>query len=178
MSKKIAALAALGLIGAAVAPAMAVEQTEKWEITLLGSGSNDVDFDGGSFVVNGSVGYYFNDQWQAAVRQSFGYSDTGGSDSDSSWTGTTRVGAFYHFNYAADQRIVPYLGVNVGYIYGDQTADSFIAGPEAGVKWFVNDTTFLYGSVAYEFLFEEADDADSSFDDGQFVYGLGIGFQF
>lgn len=56
--------------------------------------------------------------------------------------------------------------------------ESFIAGPEAGIKYFVNDTTFINLGVEYEFVFEDADKADDAFDDGRFVYLLGIGFRF
>ena len=52
-----------------------------------------------------------------------------------------------------------------------------MAGPEGGVKYFVNNTTFIFGSVQYQFFFEDDDDAEDSFDDGQWVYALGIGFR-
>ena len=51
--------------------------------------------------------------------------------------------------------------------------------PEAGLKYYVKDETFLYGRVAYQFITEDADDADDqSFDDGTFEYVIGIGFNF
>jgi outer membrane protein W len=167
---------ALALIGAsllAAAPAMAIDQAEKWELQLLGAGSNDVDFTAGGFSLNAQLAYYFNDQVAVTARQTASYTDTG---SDDVWSAGTRLGAQYHFNYEPEQEWVPYVGVNAGYLYGD-IADTWIAGPEAGIRYFVNDTTFIGLSVAYEFLFDDADDADSSFDDGQFIYGLGIGFQ-
>jgi hypothetical protein len=162
------------MLGAVAAPSLAVDQTEKWEISLLGSGSNDNDFDAGGFSASASAGYYFTDQFQVQGRQSVTYSDFG----DSSWSAVTRVGAFYHFNYSTEQRLVPYVGGTIGYVYGDAVSDTFVAGPEAGVKFFVNDTTFLFGSVTYDFFFDDGDEADDAFSDGQFVYGLGIGFQF
>lgn len=167
---------AIALIGAsllATAPAMAIDQEQKWELQLIGAGSNDVDFSGGGFTASGQVAYYFTDQFAAVVRQTASFTDTG---SDNQWSAGTRLGAQYHFNYESEQRWVPYVGANIGYLYGDIN-DTWIAGPEAGVKYFVNDTTFIGLSVAYDFLFDNASDADSSFDDGQFVYGLGIGFQ-
>ncbi len=170
---KSKALALIGTALLATSPALAIDQAEKWELQLLGAGSNDVNFEGGGFTATAQIGYYFTDQWQVLVRQSASYTDTG---ADSVWSGSTRLGGAYHFNYSDDQRFVPYLGVNLGYIYGDVN-DTFIAGPELGLRFFVNDTTFITGSVSYEFLFDSTDDADSSFSDGQFVYGLGIGFQ-
>ncbi len=142
-----------------------------WELTLVGSGSNDSDFDAGGFSVNANVGYFIVDNLEIVVRQGFGYTDFGG---DSDWIGATRVAIDYHFDL---ERFQPFIGASIGYLYGDRTVDTFAAGPEAGLKFFVNETTFIYGSVAYEFLFDDAGDADDNFDDGQFVYALGIGFK-
>jgi hypothetical protein len=173
-SSRIAAALALALVGAFATNANAIPLEKQWEFRLSGSGSNDTDFAAGGFNVDATLGYHFTDQLELVGRQSFGYSDFG----DSSWSGGTRLGGYYNFNFDEDQKIVPYAGVNLGYIYGDAVADTFVAGPEAGLKWFVNDTTFVYGSVSYEFFFDKANDIDSNFSDGQFVYGLGIGFKF
>jgi hypothetical protein len=177
MFKKFAALAVAGLaIAAAATPSYAIDQEGKWEVTLLGSGTSDKDFDNGGFAFNGTLNYYFTDQFSVGVRQGASYQDVSGSDDV--WQGQTRVGAFYHFNYDETQRWVPYIGANIGYIYGDNVSDTWVAGPEAGLKFFVNDTTFISGSVGYEFLFDDGDSAEDNIDDGQFFYSLGIGFQF
>lgn len=170
-----AGLGLVSLASTAVQAAPASSTDKPWEIQLAGSGSNDKNFENGGFDVNATVGYYFNDQWQVNVRQGAGYSDFGGG---SSWTGATRVGVDYHFDYNQDQRVIPFVGVELGYVYGDQTNDTWAAGPEAGLKWYVNDTTFIYGSVLYEFLFDGGSDVDSNFGNGQFVYNLGVGFRF
>ncbi len=172
MRLKATALLAGTLLAAS--PVLAIDQAEKWELQLLGAGTSDNEFEQGGFTLTGQLGYYFTDQWQVAVRQSGNYTDSGES---SSWSAATRAGAFYHFNYADDQVWVPYLGVNLGYIYGDAVSDTFVAGPELGIRYFVNSTTFISGSIAYEFLFDDADEADDTIDDGQFVYGVAIGFQ-
>lgn len=167
---------ALALIGASLlasSPALAIDQEEKWELQLLGAGSNDVDFTAGGFQLNAQLAYFYTNEWAIIARQTASYTDTG---DDNQWSAGTRLGAQYHFNYDPEQRWVPYIGANIGYLYGDIN-DTWIAGPEAGLRYFVNDTTFVGLSVAYEFLFDNASDADSSFDDGQFVYGVGIGFQ-
>ena len=62
-------------------------------------------------------------------------------------------------------------------MYGDAVEDTWVAGPEGGLKLFVNDTTFILGQIAYDFFFEDSDDADDAFDDGRWVYTLGIGFR-
>ena len=69
----------------------------------------------------------------------------------------------------------PFIGAQLGYIYGDNTSDTWVAGPEAGVKYFINSTTFVVGAVEYQFFFDDSDDASDNFDDGQFIYSLGLG---
>lgn len=145
--------------------------TDPWELILTGSGSNDNDFDSGGFQINAEIGYYFTPELYVALRQGFGYSDFG----DSTWTGSTSGAFDYHFDL---DRLRPFVGVSFGGLYGEDVEETFIAGPEAGVKYYVNTDTFLYGRVAYEFLFDDADEADDAFDDGRFVYVVGIGFNF
>ena len=49
--------------------------------------------------------------------------------------------------------------------------DTWLAGPEVGLKYFVNSTTFTEVSAAYEF------DLENGLDNGAFFYGLGVGFK-
>jgi hypothetical protein len=47
------------------------------------------------------------------------------------------------------------------------------------VKYYVNANTFIQLAVEYEFFFNNSnDDFSNTVSDGQFVYGLGIGFRF
>jgi hypothetical protein len=71
-----------------------------------------------------------------------------------------------------------------GFEKGDRTFtlsgtvdEQFIAGPDAGVRIFLNDTTFVHMGIEYQFLFEDADDAKANYDDGRFVYGVGMGLK-
>ena len=151
-------------------PALAQAQFEagNWALTLSGSGSNDQDFDGGSVGVNGSLGYFMSKEFEVGVRQALTWSDQVGGGG-SSWSGDTRIFADYHFDM---DRWQPYVGAFIGYVYGDAVAeDSWVAGPEVGVKYFVNSTTFIDVNAAYAFNLEEG------LDDGGFFYGLGIGFR-
>lgn len=70
------------------------------------------------------------------------------------------------------------MGFNIGYLYGDTVKEQFIAGPDGGVKYFVNHTTSILCGIEYQVLFTEANEVDDNFDDGRFVYVLGIGFTF
>ena len=142
------------------------------EITLSGSAANGNNFDGVTAGVNGSIGFFVSDQLELSLRQTLTYTDIG---VDSALNGSTRVAVDFHFDADALQ---PFIGANFGYVYGDAVNDTFEAAPEGGVKWFVNSTTFIFAMVEYQFFFDSAGDADNAFDDGQFIYTLGIGFRF
>jgi hypothetical protein len=147
------------------------EQGDK-EFTLGATAANGNDFDGFSGGGNASLGYFLTDNLELSVRQSLSYTDIG---VDASLNGSTRVAADFHFDLGKFQ---PFIGANFGYVYGDAVSDTFEGAPEGGVKWFVNSTTFIFAMAEYQFFFDSADDADSGFDNGQFVYTLGIGFRF
>src|SRR5688572_17401964 len=116
-----------------------------WELTLSGSGASEKDFDTGGAAANVSIGYYFTENWQAVLRQGIGFSDFG----DSSWNGSTRVALDYNFNL---DRWRPFVGVNFGGIYGDGVRDTFAAGLEAGVKYYVLQKTFVFASLEYQWF--------------------------
>ena len=150
------------------AQARAQFQAGDWTLTLSGNGTNGQDFDSAQFAVNADIGYFFTNQLELALRQSIGYTDLP-DDGGNFWVGTTAVALDWHFDLGQWQ---PYVGANVGFAYGDFN-DTGFGGPEGGVKYFVNSTTYIEASVAYSWFF----DSDENLDDGQFVYGLGIGFR-
>ena len=141
---------------------------EDWELTLGGSGASDNDLDNGSLTWAGSIGYFFRPRQELGVRQSLNYADFG----DSLWNGSTRVFWDYHF---LDEAIRPVLGANFGWVYGDTVDETLAAAPEAGVKWYLTESAFLFFLLEYQFFFEDADEADDSFEDGSFVHTLGLG---
>ncbi|MEO3434181.1 outer membrane beta-barrel protein [Inquilinus sp. CAU 1745] len=147
-------------------------QQGDWEATLSGTGGNNQDFNAGSFGIAGSLGYYVTDAIMLNLRQSLNYSDF---NNGTNVNGSTRLGALYNFDLGAWK---PWVGANIGYIYGDGVSESFIAGPEVGVRYYVNPKTFIFGQAEYQFLFDDAGDADSAIDDGTFAYNLGVGFNF
>jgi hypothetical protein len=171
MFRKILLVALLGLV-----PSIAMAQPEagNWELTLTGQGSNDNDFDSGDFGINVSLGHFLTKELEVAVRQGVSYSD-GFDDGEDNLNGSTVIALDYHFDLGQWQ---PFVGILGGGVYGDGTNDTFLAGAEAGVKYFVNKTTFIFGTARYEFFFDDGDEFDDAADDGRFVYGLGIGFLF
>ena len=173
MLRKLMVVAALAILPAAAANAQF--QAGDWELTLSGQGSNGPDFDGTQWGVNGSIGYFLSKELELSVRQTVNYSDITGPGGGSAWAGSPRVAVAYPLDLGRWQ---PYVGANVGYVYGDGVTDSWLAAPEAGIKFFVNSTTFIFAQVEYQFFFDQADEADNAFEDGQFLWSLGIGFRF
>ena len=145
-----------------------------WELTLGANGNSDNEFNSGGFSFGGSLGYFLTEGFELGARQSITYFDA--EDVESAFAGTTR--AFLDYNIDLD-RVRPFLGVNIGGRYGNSQVDETgLAAPEVGVKFFALEKTFLMASMEYQFFFENVDDADDNFDDGQFLYGLAVGFNF
>ena len=142
------------------------------ELILIGSGSSDEDFDNTVLNAEIGLGYFFTDTLSLALRQGVSYRDV---DNGDIWNGSTRLGLDLHI---PTRYVIPYIGVNAGYLYGDAVNDQFIAGPEAGIKIFANPSSFIFAGLEYQILFESADDIDDQWDDGRFVYQLGIGMVF
>ena len=168
---QVAAVAALLLT-----PLIAGAQIERgsWELTLAAVGTSNKDFDEHAIGFSGGIGYFVLDPLELSLRQTLTYVKS----SDSSATDASTTFALdWHFALGEDRRFVPFVGGNVGYLYGDTVSDSFEYGPEAGLKYFVNSTTFLYFRAEWQF-FQHFSGASSSSDDQQIVYTVGIGFRF
>jgi hypothetical protein len=142
------------------------------EFTIAGTGSNDNDFDHGAWGLTASYGWFATDNLEWVIRQSFSYADLAG---DNAGSGSTRIGADYHFNMG---KLRPFIGANIGAIYGDAVNNTGIAGPELGLKYYVKPETFLYVQTEYQFFFDSADDVDENFDDGAYAHSVGVGFNF
>ena len=140
---------------------------------LTGSGSSDKDMDNTSFNVEFSFGHFFTKGLEGQIRQGFSIYDSPGSND--SWNGSTR-GALDLYLFS--ESLCPFIGANIGYIYGDNVTDTGVGGPEGGVKLFLNNTTYILGLVEYQFFFKEGDELRDRFNDGRFVYSLGIGVKF
>ena len=137
--------------------------------TLSGGGSSDQDFNSSTASIQLGLGQFFTDHLAIGVRQDVNFADI---SNDNDWNASTRLGLDF---YPITGRFAPYIGANIGYIYGDVVKNQFIAGPNVGVRYFVNDTTFLTLGLEYQFLFEDSDEAQDTYKDGRFVYELGMG---
>ena len=167
-------VAALALILFPAASAFAQFKQGDWELTLSGVATNGPDFNGVTAGAAGSIGYFVSDQFELSFRQSLTYTDLGdaASGKGSAWNGTSRLALDLHVDFG---RFQPFVGANVGYIYGEAISDTFEVAPEAGIKWFLNRTTFIQFLVEYELFFDKNSDLSSALRDGEFVYTIGIG---
>lgn len=146
-------------------------QTGSQEFTLSGSGSSDNDFDTTNLEFDIGYGYFFDENWEGIIRQNIRVVDQPGNNA---YNGATRLGIDYNFDL---QNLRPFLGGTIGYMYGDGVKESFIAGPEGGLKIFLNNSTFVIAAVGYDFIFENANKAKDAFSDGFFNYRLGLGYK-
>lgn len=143
------------------------------EITLGGAGSSDKDFDDTVFSVQGSWGQYLSESSLWGVRQTVNARDSEGESVK--FDGSTRVFYDYHFGTGKAR---PFIGASVGGVYGDRVDETFMAGPEVGFKYWVQDKTFITAMAEYQFLFKSGSDAQDRYDDGVFLYSIGIGFNY
>ena len=162
----LSAAALLALAG----PALAEFDEGDYELRLSGFAQSDVELDGTDLNVVGSIGYFFSDQLEAGARQSFSYTDINASASN----GGTAAFVNYHFGEDGG-RFQPFIGASLGYNYGDSIEETFFAGPEIGIKYFLENSWFIFGSAEYQFFFEDSDGADESIDDGTFLFRVGLG---
>lgn len=153
---------------------LTMRQVGEHEFTLGGNGASSRSFDDSLGGVNFSYGWYTTPTQLLTLRQSINYSNP--STSGQSWSGSTRLAFDQHLTARGPLR--PFVGVIVGGVYGEGVRDTFTAGLEAGAKYYVQPRTFIYAMVEYGWFFRHARNLDDRFDDGQFTWGVGVGFNF
>jgi len=138
-----------------------------FEVFLGGTGTSNGEFNDNALGLSASFGYYALEWLPVSLRQSY-VTRFGGRVNDRNDFATS-VGADFQVPLGRWQ---PFAGGFVGYSYGDQ--NSGLAGPEAGIKVYVNESTFIQGLMQYGWLFDKTLD----WDNGRAVYTIGAGFNF
>ena len=164
----IAAVAALP-----AGQALAAQQAGDRSFTISGTGASDKNFDSTNFGTSAELGWFLSDPLELGLRQSLNIVQL--KHGNDTWAAST-VG-FADWNFGTNT-VVPFLGANLGGIYGDGVHDTGTAGLEGGLKFYVKDKTFINLNVQYNWLFDNSDNFDSRFNDGAFFYSLGVGFNF
>jgi hypothetical protein len=153
---------------------LTVRRAGEREFTIGGAGATNKEFDDSFGGVNFSYGWYTSETQQWVLRQSINYANP--SNGGQAWNGATRIAFDQHL--AARGALRPFVGVNVGGVYGDRVRETFAAGLEAGAKFYVQPRTFIQAMVEYGWFFRRARSVDNSFSDGQFNWSVGVGFNF
>ncbi len=147
------------------------------ELSLGGGGASNNDLDDSFGALNFSYGYFLGPELLLALRQDVSYANPRGGDT--SWNGATRLALSHHLGSgSANSTVRPFIGISAGRIYGDNVRDTWAAGLETGAKFYVQQRTFVFLNISYDWLFEDEDDIDDTFGDGRFGWGLGVGFNF
>jgi hypothetical protein len=138
-----------------------------WEAFIGGTGASNGEFNDNALGVTGSIGYYALEWLPVSLRQSYVTRFGSRVNDRNDFATTVAVDA-----QAPLGRWQPFLGGSVGYAYGDQ--NSGLAGPEAGIKVYVNESTFILALMQYGWLFDKTLD----WDNGRANYTVGVGFNF
>lgn len=169
LTRIIVAVSVLCLVLPVAGFAQGFNQGDK-EVLLNANGTSENDFDSTIFSFAGEIGYFFTPNIQGALRQGIQFTSVEGAGS--STNASTRAAADFNLDLG---RFWPFAGANIGYIYGEDTSDSWVFGLEGGLKLFVNNTTFLLGRLEYQWLITNS--GGRGFSDGLWVYTIGIGFR-
>jgi hypothetical protein len=141
------------------------------ELQVSGGFFHTQDADTGNLNVDLSYGYYLTPGWQLGIRQALNYNFI--DDQRDFWLATTTP--FVNYNFRLTNIIVPYLGAFIGLAWNDRD-ETGIAGPQAGVKFFVHDNVFLNLGYRYEVFFNRIEAIEDNRSDGNHVGNIGIGF--
>ena len=140
------------------------------EIEVSGGFFHAQDSDTGSFNADIAYGYYLTPGWEIGFRQALNYNFV--DDGRDAWLATTTPFIIYNFNLG---RFVPFLGLAGGVVWNDRDVTGTL-GPQAGVKIFLADQTYLGLRYRYEWFFKSFKGVGDSASHGNHVGTIGIGF--
>ncbi|MGH7871624.1 MAG: acyloxyacyl hydrolase [Candidatus Binatia bacterium] len=127
--------------------------------------------DTGSFNVDLQFGRYLTPGWELGIRQALNYNFI--DDGRDAWVASTVPFLLYNFHF--NDRVIPFLGAGLGAAYNDDDITGTLA-PQAGVKIFLTDQTYLGLRYRYEWFFNSFKRADNEAAHGNHVATIGIGF--
>jgi hypothetical protein len=144
-------------------------------------GDNEIQVSGGAFHAQGSntgsftgdisYGYYLTPGWELGLRQAVNYTFV--DHGPDSWLATTTP--FILYNFRITDILVPYLGISGGVVWNDRDITGTF-GPNAGLKLFVADQTFINLGYRYEWFFNNFEQAKDDRTHGNHVANIGLGF--
>lgn len=141
------------------------------EIEVAGGLFHAQDSDTGALNADIAYGYYLTPGWQLALRQALNYNFI--DDKRDVWTATTAPVLNYHFHFS--DRVLPFVGGFIGAVWNDRDATGTL-GPNAGLKVFLTDQTYLGLRYRYEWFFDRIKTIDDNASHGNHVFNIGLGF--
>lgn len=72
----------------------------------------------------------------------------------------------------------PFVGVNVGRLYGELAREDWAAGIAAGARYFVQPRTFVRASAEYGWMFSHARGFNDRLAEGSWTWSMGLGITF
>jgi opacity protein-like surface antigen len=165
----------------AMAILFAIAAAPQWVSAAPVAGDNEIEAAGGAFHNQGTssgnfnldlhYGYYLTPGWEVGLRHGLNYNFIHhGRDS---WTNTDTPFLIYNFNF--NDKFIPYLGGDIGIVWNDRDITGTL-GPNAGLKIFLADQTFLNLGYRYEWFFHRIEDVPNHTNNGNHVANIGIGF--
>ncbi|HSE82938.1 MAG TPA: hypothetical protein VLB01_00150 [Thermodesulfobacteriota bacterium] len=170
--KRFSFILGLGALLAFVAtPSYSVQSVGSSEIQVSGGFFHAQDSNTSDLSADVSYGYYFFQPLEVGIRQGINYTFI--NNADNPWLATTTP--FIDYYFFADRNFQPFVGGFGGIVWNDDDITGTI-GPEGGIKYYVNDTTFLEARYRYEWFFNDFDVIEDEASDGNQVVTVGIGF--
>ena len=145
-----------------------VARAGEWELSVGGAAAGNDILDDSLGGLNASLGYFINENSEISVRQSVNYVRD-------DFNGSTYFAFDQHFG---NDRLRPFVGLGLGRAYGDSIENTWAAGIEGGVKFYVRSELFLFAMANYVWLFDHASDSFDRIDDGHILLSAGVGFSF
>lgn len=145
------------------------------EVMVSGSYTHATGSKVGAAAADLSYGYFMMPALQLGVRQTLSYNFI--DDAKDTWLATTAPFANYHFRgLSINDNFQPFVGAFAGAAYNDKRGSGMI-GPQAGIKMFVRDKTFVSTQYRYEWYWNNmrfGDMTDTT--RGNNVVTIGLGF--
>ena len=173
MKKVLLSLVSWALISSLVgtAPVDARPQAGTNELQVSGGFFHTEDSDSGNLNTDLSYGVYLSPGWQVGFRQALNYNFI--DDASDVWIATSAPFLNYHLRIT--DIIYPYLGAFIGAAWNDDDITGTL-GPQAGVKFFVHEQTFLNLGYRYEWFWNSIRSIDNNKNNGNHVFNIGVGF--
>lgn len=156
-----------------VSPALAEPKPNSHELQAAAGYFQAHESDNGNLNIDLSYGRFMDDPaWEIGLRQ--GYVGVFREDARDLWVATTIAFVDYHFGVNPGNQFVPFLGAFTGLVWNDEEIDG-TAGPEVGVKAYMNESSFLSARYRYEWFFDDIEQGDET-SDGNHVVTVGLGY--